>query len=248
MTTSDRSRDWSVTINNPTQEDLEEIALARQAGWQILGQLEEGENGTRHYQLLVKSPAQCRFSAVKKRFSRAHIEPARCVAALARYVTKEETRVGDLPAQQDKYPSLSKYWTLVTEYLRGLGKDGLDYVALAEGKVRFYREERDRLYRKAPLKMLDEATRDLIVRGYFVEGIGANPNTRSQWNLFSDVIMLRSYEAEQIVEIPTQPINADDNTTPEWQGEARELPIPSGNDNDAQDSETSSVQTGSSSS
>lgn len=243
---TERANLWEVTINNPTDSDRECLSLAMQKGWKVIGQKEVGENGTPHWQMAIRTP-QVRFSAVKKMFPRGHISVARSAPALLKYVTKEQTRAGDLPEQQDKYPSLSKFWDLVFQYLNGLDKDGLDYVALAEGKVRFYREERDRLYRKAPLTMLDEAMRSLIVRGYHVEGIGCNPNTRSQWKICGDAILLRSYEAVKNVTIQTQQ-DAYDNTTPEWQGEARELPLSSGNVQDAQDSETSSVQTCSSSS
>lgn len=243
---TERANLWEVTINNPTDSDRECLSLAMQKGWKVIGQKEVGENGTPHWQMAIRTP-QVRFSAVKKMFPRGHISVARSAPALLKYVTKEQTRAGDLPTQQDKYPSLSKFWDLVFQYLNGLEKDGLDYVALEEGKVRFYDEGRERLYRKAPLTMLDEAMRNLIVRGYHVEGIGCNPNTRSQWKICGDAILLRSYEAAKNVTIQTQQ-DAYDNTTPEWQGEARELPLSGGNDNDAQDSETSSVQTCSSSS
>lgn len=78
---TDRATAWSLTINNPTQADEESIQLARQKGWQVIGQLEEGENGTKHYQLLLKT-SRIRFGGVKKLFPRAHIEVARNVAAL----------------------------------------------------------------------------------------------------------------------------------------------------------------------
>jgi len=205
MTT--RATMWSVTINNPNADDEESINLARQKGWQVLGQLEVGENGTPHYQLAVKTP-QVRFSALKKAFPRGHIEVAKSASALLRYVEKEATRAGDLPTQQDKYPSLSKYWDLVFSHLNGLGKDGLDYVDLEEGTVKFYDERRERLYRKSPLVILDECTNALIRQGYHVEGIGCNPNTRSQWKICSDSIILRSYDAAKNVEIETQQENA----------------------------------------
>lgn len=201
MTT--RATMWSVTINNPSADDEESINLARQKGWQVLGQLEVGAEGTPHYQLAVKTP-QVRFSSLKKAFPRAHIEVAKSAPALLKYVEKESTRAGTLPTQQDKYPSLSKYWDLIFRHLNGLGKDGLDYVDLEEGKVCFYNESRERLYRKSPLSVLDEATRVLIAQGYHVEGIGGNPNTRSQWKLYSDSIILRSYETQKNVEIDIQ--------------------------------------------
>lgn len=210
---------WSVTINNPDAKDEEAINLARQKGWSVLGQLEKGENGTPHYQLAVKTP-QVRFSAVKKQFPRGHIEVARSTPALLNYVEKEATRVAALPTQQDMYPSLSKYWQLVFLHLNGLGKDGLDYVDLEEGKVSFYREERNILYRKTPLSVLDEATRSLITQGYHVEGIGGNPNTRSQWKLYSDAIILRSYEATKNVAVDTQQDASKDCQSESSEGDA----------------------------
>lgn len=78
----DRARYWSLTINNPTPDDEERIALARQRGWRVEGQLEKGEEGTPHYQLCLDCGAQQRFSAVKKAFPRAHIEAAKSAVAL----------------------------------------------------------------------------------------------------------------------------------------------------------------------
>lgn len=234
MTT--RATMWSVTINNPDDSDEECIQIARQKGWQVIGQLEQGENGTPHYQLAVKTP-QVRFSALKKMFPRAHIEIARAPPALLNYVVKEATRVGDLPTQQDKYPSLSKYWDLVFRHLNGLDKDGLDYVALEEGKVRFFSEHREKLYREAPLKMLDEATRSLIIAGYHVEGIGCNPNTRSQWKICGDAILLRSYEALKNVTIQTQQDAYDDQTS-QRSRTTQELSCFSGDDSSTESSST----------
>lgn len=110
---SDRATCWSLTLNNPTEDDDECIARARQKGWKVDGQPEKGEKDrTRHYQLILRTP-QVRFSAVKKAFPRAHIEIARNPQALETYCHKEETRDGELPSSSDKYPSLSKFWKLV---------------------------------------------------------------------------------------------------------------------------------------
>jgi len=114
---SDRATCWSVTINNPLPADDENIALAKQkSGWKVEGQLEKGENGTPHYQLMVKTP-QTRFGSIKKAFPRAHIEPARDIKALSKYVSKEETRIGTLPLN-DKYPSLTVLWDLFYGFIR----------------------------------------------------------------------------------------------------------------------------------
>ena len=116
-----RSNCWSITINNPTQTDEYNIGLARQKGWKVEGQLERGEQGTEHYQLILRTP-QVRFSAVKSIFPRAHIEVARNVNALRAYVQKDETRVASLTIDQSLYPSqlqlfqwFSSYWYTINE-------------------------------------------------------------------------------------------------------------------------------------
>jgi len=94
MPPSERSSKWSVTINLKTvsKETAEScISHARQIGWTVLGQLEEGEVGTEHFQLAVATP-QLRFSAIKKVFPTAHIEVCRDWTALIKYCQKTETR------------------------------------------------------------------------------------------------------------------------------------------------------------
>jgi len=92
---SDRGTAWSVTLNmkNVSRETCEaQIERAKSCGWGIQGQIEEGKEGTPHYQLLVKTP-QVRFSALKRVFASAHIEKARNVKALATYCNKVEGRL-----------------------------------------------------------------------------------------------------------------------------------------------------------
>lgn len=192
-----RGTSWSVTINNPTKEDDEDIARARQKGWKVIGQLEKGEEGTPHYQLSVRTP-QVRWSAVKKTFRRGHSELARNAAALDNYATKEATRVGILPESQEQYPSLKRYWELVFDYLYENDCD--------PGTEQGYSE-------KTALARLDEATDHLIRQGYYVETIAVNPQTRSAFAKFSSSLSVRYKHSqterqtdgavEQAVEIPT---------------------------------------------
>jgi len=104
---TDRATCWSVTINNPQEA---EYARPLPVGWTLKGQLERGEEGTLHYQGMLKTN-QVRFSAVKKEFPRAHIEVARDKAALAKYVAKEETRV----ASVESIPTLFEYQTIIAD-------------------------------------------------------------------------------------------------------------------------------------
>lgn len=189
QTTKDRATKWSVTINNPTDADEEDVNRARQKGWQVIGQREVGANGTPHYQLMVKTP-QVRFAQMKKAFPRGHIEVARNEQALEQYVSKEETRVGELPQQQVLYPSLSKLWDLIyEEFNLGHNKLGWDQT---QDEVQFYREEDNDHYLTDPLVLFDEVIGRLIRRGYHVETMAVNPQIRACFKKFSSAILFRS--------------------------------------------------------
>jgi len=100
-----RGTHWSVTLNmkNISRERCEEqIEAARQANWGVQGQIEEGKEGTPHYQLLVKTP-QVRATALKRVFPTAHIEKARNAKALELYVHKEEGRLEEIKTIERKF-------------------------------------------------------------------------------------------------------------------------------------------------
>jgi len=172
---TERATCWSVTINHPTDDDEECISLARQKGWTVVGQKEVGEEGTPHYQLMVRTP-QVRFSAMKKSFPRAHIEVARAPLALERYVVKAETRVATLPEGQEKYPSLSRFWELIT-------------VTIDEHYPNYM------TYPVADLQMVFiDAVNRLIRAGYHVESIAVNPTTWTAWKRHWSAIMFRAQD------------------------------------------------------
>lgn len=95
-----KHRNWSITLNNPTEEELAVWKAASSHHWveKALGQLERGESGTIHLQAMLKTKP-VRFAQVKKLLPRAHIEVAHHELALERYVKKEDTRVASLPDQ-----------------------------------------------------------------------------------------------------------------------------------------------------
>lgn len=211
----DRATCWSITINNPIAADEENINLARQKGWNVEGQLEKGENGTPHYQLMVRTP-QVRFSAVKKAFPRSHIEVARNVAALKAYVHKEETRSGALVEDAARYPSLSKFWQLV-------------YEELDMQPVRPYELLDSEIYLEGCFSMarFDAAVRYLIQKGYHVETMGVNPQMRSCWKLYARSILYRvavdkdrqtDENVVSVVDIPTHAVQEDDASPPRPEG------------------------------
>jgi len=192
---TERSSTWSLTINNPTSADEEEIARARQKGWKVDGQLEKGENGTTHYQLILKTP-QVRFSAIKKAFSRAHIEVARNVQALENYVHKEDTRAGTLASSSEMYPSLSKFWQLVYKYIDQQNwlhweMDSWYDDAYADLEVPQY-PPNPRLREELTMHILNSAVEHLISKGYHIEHFYSPPNI-SVFKKFHFALLQRAF-------------------------------------------------------
>jgi len=183
-----RGSAWSITINNPTRSDDENIDLARQrSGWQVIGQKEEGENGTPHYQLMLKTP-QIRFSAVKKAFPRAHIELARNADALEEYVQKEETRTGELTIS-DKYPSMSRAYTMWYEWVESSQYRKGGWVNLTPDGY---------------LEAFDSFASQAIMDGYYIETMAVNPQVRSAIKKFGYSILVRESNKLNLTSIDRQ--------------------------------------------
>lgn len=210
--TDNKSTNWSITINNPTADDREDIATARSRGWMVEGQVERADTtGTLHLQLHLRTP-HIRFGAVKKVFKRAHIEAARNPAALKNYVHKDETRVEELDAGGDMYPSMSRFCILILQQYCSAywnDKDGLNCDALERGEIAYYRfydpdgaTPRERGVILNPddwLEMLDDATAKLVLKGFHVERYAVNPQFRSSWKKFAPQMLGRAL-AEWIAE------------------------------------------------
>ena len=203
---SERATCWSVTINNPTKSDDENISMAQQrSGWAVYGQEEMGENGTPHYQLMVTTP-QVRFSAVKKAFPRAHIEVARDRKALTAYVKKEDTRVASLQTD-NKYPSLQTLWDMFAEFVNN----------------KKYRNLVDTSPERR-LEIFDDFIRDAIDKGFMVETMGVNPQMRSSVKQYGENIVLRSLRrqtdrqtAENNVEVISIPEYNAEQSDERWE-------------------------------
>jgi len=193
MPNTDRATNWSVTINmkNVSKSTADEcIACARQKGWQVDGQMEQGHTeGTPHYQLHVKTP-QVRFSAVKGVFPTAHIEIARKVSALALYVKKEETRVGPLPERDEKYVTTSQLWDMIYDEFNTGSNDGWDLTNDLD--VVFYNDEVQLRLSQDPLAFFDKVMGRLIRRGYMVDMLVINPGVRAFWKKFYQDVLFRS--------------------------------------------------------
>lgn len=179
MSSTERATTWSITINNPTEADTK----CEVPGWKLSGQFEQGEEGTPHFQGMLRTP-QVRFAAVKKVFPRAHIEVARNVQALATYVNKKETRVAVYEAQG--VPSMFEYQSIVA----------------ARWDQEEFQFKIDEHYHHGPrkcktreelaLEYVDEIVADLIEEGYkAIEFIAINPMWRSSWRKFYASIIKR---------------------------------------------------------
>ena len=205
MTTTQRATCWSITINNPTEKDLNPVLPAR---WSMTGQMEKGEEGTVHYQGMLTTP-QVRFSAVKDVLPRAHIEPAKNMKALQKYVSKEETRLALVPDINSAHTTIYQYQSVIAslwdddewtsrqdEYFkslptkRTLGDVALDYV--------------------------DDLIHEDIKNGRVgAEYVAVNPMWRSAWKRFFKAILERSRirsDAEEVENIIIPPQTEDRQT------------------------------------
>jgi hypothetical protein len=170
---NDRATCWSITINNPTKEEIE---LTLPAGWVLEGQVEVGEQGTEHYQGMLCTP-QVRFKAVKRIFPRAHLEIARDKKALKAYVHKEDTRVREV--QQSA---------------------GLTVFALQDKVIELWNDNDFKEFQELTRYADDAYLRyaDCIVRTLITEGMGGgieyvaiNPMWRTSWKKFGESIVQR---------------------------------------------------------
>lgn len=188
---SDKSCCWSVTINNPTDDDITQWECLKDYDWvkEVSGQLEKGENQTPHIQGMVKT-LSVRFSQIKKALPRAHIEAARSQAALAKYVVKEETRVGSIPTakvatQSDIQKRILK---MTLEKFLTAGSENT--------KDRFYAWlQMENLKNKHfSESYIDAAVRTLILEGYFgIEFVMSNPQVRLAFKKYFCEIIIREY-------------------------------------------------------
>lgn len=189
-----RGTAWSVTCNLKTiaRESVDAcIDAARTLGWGVEGQLEQGEQGTQHFQLMVKTP-QVRFSAVKKVFPTAHIELARNRKALEQYVHKEDTRIESLKSVEVSfltYPMVRK------KFFEWLLDEHSDELIAEEGRRLF---------------LWDKFIGLSLVEGMEVDLIGMNPQHRGCISKY-----WRSYIARAANIRQTQERSQPDRQTPE---------------------------------
>lgn len=195
----DKGTCWSITINNPNEDDNTTWSGMSGLHWvlEAKGQLEKGENGTLHLQGMLRTKS-VRFAQVKKALPRAHIEKARSQTALAKYVAKEDTRVSSIPTV--KVATL----TDVQKELLGISLQfcytldkSLDPLTTDESTF-FTKFEYE--LKKNWEQLLDRAVEILIWRGFYgVEFVVANPQIRTAFRKYLPAILYRTYNATQEV-------------------------------------------------
>jgi len=184
--TTERGNCWSITINNPTEEDLNPTLPA---GWALTGQMEKGENGTEHYQGMLTT-TQVRFSAVKKVIKRGHIELARNKTALKAYVHKEDTRVGVVADRQSDIPTLFDYQHTVAKKW-----DDNDFRELLDRRLT---ENPKTTVGDVALDYVDSIVAIDIENGMIgIEYIAINPMWRSAWKKFWRSMVARERSADK---------------------------------------------------
>lgn len=203
-------RHWSLTINNPTAADDELVSTApQQYTWlkELIGQKEVGENGTEHYQLYLRTD-KVRFSQIKSVFTRAHIEPGRNVAALKKYVQKDDTAIAGtrrtvrqaLPT--DIYAYVLGSYVHPTGYYKTMNYPKqfrtLDDVRYAHMCWLEYDRDFDYNGDTFAQKLLQAASRRMVQEGWFVEHIASNPMFKTAFKEHLHSIMYRQYGTQTI--------------------------------------------------
>lgn len=202
---TERGTHWSITINNPTEEDVR----CETPGWKLSGQYEQGKEGTRHFQGMLKTP-QVRFSAVKRAFPRAHIEKARDPKALALYVNKEDTRVATYAATG--VPTIFEYQRIVAN-----AWDSAEFSRRRSSDLWLKRADYD--VGNLALHYVDEICAEKIEQGALgLEFIAINPMWRSSWKKFYSSIISRNASSSPAPSQPPQ--GSQDQSSP---GDAGDL-------------------------
>lgn len=188
---------WSITINNPTDDDFIRWEGLKGEKWvkKVMGQLEKGENGTPHIQGMLNTDS-VRFSQIKRALPRAHIEIARKPAALAHYVQKEDTRLAPLQTTRVATQSDIQKECLamaLDDYRRHnlnsnfTKEEFYDWMVLHNVKYKNWGET-----------LLDASVKKLVRAGYYgIEFVMCNPQVRSAFKKYFCEIVIREYGRTQ---------------------------------------------------
>jgi len=190
---SEKACCWSITINNPTEEDLTLWEGLKGLHWvrEVSGQIEKGEEGTPHLQGCLKT-LSVRFSQVKKQLPRAHIEKAKNPAALARYVVKEDTRVSPIPTA--RVATAAHLQTAIYQTLLYNGRRYFPNWLVSQDDFLINVDRHQEEIKEHWEKILDDNVSELIREGYYgIEFAIANPQIRLAFKKYLPDILYRTH-------------------------------------------------------
>lgn len=103
-----KTRNFLLTINNPTISSEELAQILDSLSCKYVFQLEQGASGTKHFQTLICYDNAVSFNSVKKLFPTAHIEKAKGIKNCVKYCSKRDTRIGETFSKGFHIPSEPK--------------------------------------------------------------------------------------------------------------------------------------------
>lgn len=168
---------WSITINNPSEDDRTALKTWPSFVKETVYQDEVGENGTLHIQGMVKCKYTVKFQSIKKWLERAHIEKARNSEALKNYVMKAETaipgtQVSECVSQNEnkEYVQPSKFPRLVVKYAK-------KYMEELGWKINGEWYDMYEVYDRKHFvdAVIDATIRQMIREGWHIELLAVNP-------------------------------------------------------------------------
>lgn len=135
-----RARSWCFTINNPSETDKSEI---EKCNGEYLYQEECGENGTNHYQGVIKFKNAISFKSMKKKLTRAHLEVTKNLKASVKYCSKKETRIGDIICNSEKLKKMTQVTQENSKNFKCILKSGYPCVDCRKKIVKSWMEDFD---------------------------------------------------------------------------------------------------------
>lgn len=194
-----RASYWSITINNPTEDDKRQWAALGQLPWvkKADGQLEKGkENGTVHIQGYVATQHGRFLTKLREALPRAHVEVARNPSALVNYTKKEDTRVGKI--EQVKTAGPADVQNELYQELLYNGRNFFKTWRLDQESFEENLENHKDMILKYWETLFDAAISRLIRQGYYgVEFAAANQQIRVAFKKYLPDILYRCHKQHE---------------------------------------------------
>jgi len=193
---------WSITINNPTDDDHAQWESVKTLPWVKMssGQLEQGENDTPHIQGMITTEYGRFFEKLKQALPRAHIEIAKNKFALATYVHKTETRIGEV-AEYTRPPTRVATQQDIQTYLASritvsAASKYPERWAASNEDIRVFMNCHGFVVKQDADYWIDDTVNHMIRQGWFgVEFVMSNNQIRSAFKRYLDSIVIRHLDA-----------------------------------------------------